>query len=47
MEGCVDLRARLDTMVDERKNFSPPKDQNPAIRLLAGHIVAPHSLALT
>ena len=47
IEGCVDFRARLDTMVEERKNFFPPKDQNPSIHLVAGHTVAPHLLALT
>jgi hypothetical protein len=34
-------------MVEERKIFSPPKDQNPVIHLVAGHIVASHKLTLT
>jgi hypothetical protein len=42
IEGCADLTARLDIMVEERKIFSPPKDQNPAIHFVAGHSVAPH-----
>ena len=41
------MELKRKSMAEKGKIFSPPKDQNPAIHLVAGHTVSPHSLAFT